>query len=420
MELPRLLRIRQNFEATPPIDIPSTLDVEFIKLRDKIHAGDRIAVGVGSRGITHLAEIVAEVLEQLRRIGAKPFIIPAMGSHGGATPQGQRDVLARYGITEESMNVPIRDSLEVRQVGVSSDQVAAYCSTEALAADGIILINRIKPHTDFAGTLGSGLLKMCVIGLGKRTGATTMHLSGIQIGYERVIRGLASVILQNAPVLGGIGIIENQFHDIARLFAIRSENMEAAEADLVVEARSLMPLLPFDEIDLLIVDEIGKNISGSGMDPNVVNRRIHGYSSLPMRGDRTSPFIRRIFLRDLSTETHGNAIGIGMADATTSRLVQKTDHQATNVNALTALTPQSAKIPITFDTDREAIEKMLDTLPISDFHDSRIVRILDTLSVAEMEISESLWLARATNSNWTALDELREMEFDEKGNFAAL
>ena len=236
MELPRLLRIRQNFEATPPIDIPSTLDVEFIKLRDKIHAGDRIAVGVGSRGITHLAEIVAEVLEQLRRIGAKPFIIPAMGSHGGATPQGQRDVLARYGITEESMNVPIRDSLEVRQVGVSSDQVAAYCSTEALAADGIILINRIKPHTDFAGTLGSGLLKMCVIGLGKRTGATTMHLSGIQIGYERVIRGLASVILQNAPVLGGIGIIENQFHDIARLLAIRSENMEAAEADLVVEA----------------------------------------------------------------------------------------------------------------------------------------------------------------------------------------
>ena len=179
-----------------------------------------------------------------------------------------------------------------------------------------------------------------------------------------------------------------------------------------------MPLLPFDEIDLLIVDEIGKNISGSGMDPNVVNRRIHGYSSLPMRGDRTSPFIRRIFVRDLSTETHGNAIGIGMADATTSRLVQKTDHQATNVNALTALTPQSAKIPITFDTDREAIEKMLDTLPISDFRNSRIVRILDTLAVAEMEISEPLWLERATNSNWTALNELREMEFDENGNFA--
>ncbi len=419
MELPRSIRVRQYFEATNPVDLRKTLDVEFAKLRDKIQPGDRIAVGVGSRGITHLAEIVAAVLDQLRSIGAKPFIIPAMGSHGGATPQGQRDVLARYGITEESMKAPIRDSLEVRQVGVSTDQIPAYCSTEALAADGILLINRIKPHTDFFGTLGSGLIKMCVIGLGKRTGATAMHLAAIQLGYERVIRGLANVVIQNAPVLGGIAIIENQFHDTARILVVPKQEMETAENDLLIEARSLMPMLPFEDIDLLIVDQIGKNISGAGMDPNVINRSIHGYSSLPMRGDRTSPFIRRIFVRGLTTETHGNAIGIGMADATTKRLVLATDHEATNINALTSLTPQSAKIPLTFETDREAIEKMLASLPLSNSCNARIVRILDTLSVAEMEISESLWSENRTNVNLTAIDELRAIEFDADGNLAA-
>lgn len=419
MELPRSIRVRQYFEATLPLDIRNTLDVEFTKLRGVIHPGDRIAVGVGSRGITHLAEIVAAVLDQLRSIGAKPFIIPAMGSHGGATPQGQRDVLARYGITEESMKAPIRDSLEVRQVGISTDQIPAYCSTEALAADGILLINRIKPHTDFFGTLGSGLIKMCVIGLGKRTGATAMHLAAVQLGYERVIRGLAKVVIQNAPVLGGIAVIENQFHDTARILVVPKQEMETVENDLLIEARSLMPMLPFEDIDLLIVDQIGKNISGAGMDPNVVNRNIHGYSSLPMRGDRTSPFIRRIFVRGLTTETHGNAIGVGMADATTTRLVLATDHQATNINALTSLTPQSAKIPLTFETDREAIEKMLASLPLSNSCDARIVRILDTLSVAEMEISESLWSEHRTNVNLTAIDELRAIEFDTDGNLAA-
>ena len=419
MELPRSIRVRQNFETTPPLDIRNTLDVEFAKLRGTIQPGDSIAVGVGSRGITHLAEIVSAVLDQLRTLGAKPFIFPAMGSHGGATPQGQRDVLARYGISEESMNAPIRDSLEVRQVGMSTDQVIAYCSTEALAADGILLINRIKPHTDFFGTLGSGLIKMCVIGLGKRTGATAMHLAATQLGYERVIRGLANVVIQNAPVLGGIAILENQFHDTARILVVPKQEMETAENDLLIEARSLMPMLPFEDIDLLIVDQIGKNISGAGMDPNVINRSVHGYSSLPMRGDRTSPFIRRIFVRGLTTETHGNAIGIGMADATTTRLVLETDHEATYINALTSLTPQSAKIPLAFETDREAIEKMLASLPLSNSCNAKIVRILDTLSVAEMEISESLWSEIKTNANLNAVDELRAIEFDMDGNLAA-
>ncbi len=415
MELPHVIRVRQQFTFTPPVDIAATLKNELAKLHGRINSGDRIAVGVGSRGITNLASIVSTVLNQLQALGAKPFLIPAMGSHGGATPQGQRDVLASYGITEETMGVSIRDSMDVRQLGFSDDHVAAYCSTEALEADGILLINRIKPHTDFFGTLGSGIQKMCVIGLGKRTGATAMHLGAMQFGYERVIRGLAQVVMQNAPVLGGVAILENQFHDTAKIVVIPKEEIEIAENELLVEARSLMPTLPFEEIDLLIVDQLGKNISGAGMDPNVINRSIHGYNSLPVRGDRTTPFIRRIFVRGLTEETHGNAIGVGMADATTTRLVRETDSQVTNINALTSLTPQSAKIPLTFDTDRQAITTMIASLPLANAADAKIVRILDTLSVAEMRISESLWLA-ATMDHLIALNELNEMQFDSDGN----
>ncbi len=418
MELPRFIRVRQNFPITPSLDIRRTLEIEFQKLREQIRPGDRIAVGVGSRGITHLVEIVACVLEQLQILGAKPFIIPAMGSHGGATPQGQRDVLASYGITEHSMGVPIMDSLDVQQIGISKDNVPAYCSTEALEADGIVLINRIKPHTDFFGTLGSGLIKMSVIGLGKRTGATAMHLAATQFGYENAIRGIAQVVLQKTPLLGGIAIVENQYHDTARIQVVPKEDFESAEKQLLIEARSLMPLLPFDEIDLLIIDQIGKNISGAGMDPNVINRSIHGYSSLPLRGDRTSPFIRRIFVRSLTIETDGNAVGIGMADATTTRLVLETNTQVTNINALTSLTPQSVKVPISFYTDREAIERMLASLPLPDTRNARIVRILDTLSVADMVISESLWTEIDANSNLTPLNELHEMEFDAAENLA--
>ncbi|MGB8166947.1 MAG: lactate racemase domain-containing protein [Chthoniobacteraceae bacterium] len=414
--LPRLLRIRQNFSPTLPLDIASTIAAEFVNLRPTIHAGARIAVGVGSRGITHLPAIVGAVLEQIRAAGAHPFIIPAMGSHGGATPEGQREVLASYGITEAAMGVPIRASLEVRQVGTTAEGVPVVCSTEALAADGIVLINRIKPHTDFLGTLGSGLLKMCVIGLGKRAGATAMHLAATQFGYERIIRAMAGVLLQNAPVLGGVAILENQFHDTARLLVIPRAEMETAEDALLVEAHGLMPLLPFDEIDLLIVDRIGKNISGAGMDPNVINRSVHGYDSLPMRGDRPAPFIRRIFVRGLTPETHGNAIGIGMADATTARLVREMDPRVTSINSLTALTPQSAKIPIAFDTDREAIERVLASLPLPDWSSARIVHIADTLSLAEMEVSTALWGETSARPELTALSEPHELAFDTDGN----
>ncbi len=417
-DLPKLIQVRQGFVPTVPVDIIATVAEEFTKLRDRVQPGQRIAVGVGSRGITNLAEIVGCVIEQLRTIGAEPFIIPAMGSHGGATPEGQRDLLEGYGVTEATMGVPIRDSLDVRQVGVTSDGVSVFCSTEALSADGILLVNRVKPHTDFFGTLGSGLLKMCVIGLGKRTGATAMHLAATQFGYERVIRAMAAILIDNAPVIGGLAILENQFHDTARLVVVPREVMATAENQLLDESKLLMPSLPFDEIDLLIIDAIGKNISGAGMDPNVINRSIHGYSSLPQRNDRPAPFIRRIFVRGLTTQTHGNAIGIGMADATTKRLVDEMDARVTNINSLTALTPQSAKLPIAFDNDHDAIVAMLASLPLDDSRSARVVRIADTLSLAEMEISESLWAEASASAELTSIGELREIAFNVDGNLA--
>lgn len=413
------MRVRQNFPQPPPLDIRATLAAEFAKVRPRIKPCARIAVGVGSRGITNLPAIVGAVLENLRSAGAQPFLIPAMGSHGGATPDGQRDLLAGYGITETAMGAPIRASMEVRQIGTSAEGAPVFCSVEALAADGIVLMNRVKPHTDFSGTLGSGILKMSVIGLGKHTGAAAMHATASRIGHEKAIRGIASVILASAPILCGVAILENHFHDTARLVVLPREDIASAEEQLLIEARKLMPLLPFDEIDLLIVDRLGKNISGAGMDPNVTGRWVQGYSASLMREGRPSPFIRRIFVRDLTPETHGNATGIGFADVTTSRLVRAMDHRATYINALTALTPNSAKIPIHFDTDREAIDLTLASLALSDIGTARVVRIADTLSLANLEISEALVEEVQGRSELTAMSEPFEMKFDGAENLSS-
>ncbi len=415
--LPRLLRIRQNFAPTPPVDLAASLDAGFAAIRPRLKPGARIAVGVGSRGIVRLAEIVAATLGELRAAGTRPFIFPAMGSHGGATPEGQRAMLASFGVTEAAMGVPIRDSLDVREVGRTPENQPVYASTEALDADGILFINRIKPHTDFSSpTLGSGLLKMTVIGLGKRSGAAAMHLAASQFGYERALRTMADVLLGAAPIIGGVAILENQFHDLARVVVVPTADLVRDEAVLLAESRALMPLLPFDEIDLLIVDRIGKNISGTGMDPNVIMRSVDGFSTSLARAGRPSPFIRRIFVRNLTEETHGNALGIGLADFTTTRCVRATDRRVTDINSLTALTPNIAKLPVAFDTDREAIERALASLPLADPAAARIVRIANTLSLAELDISESLAADVVGRPDLVVCGTAQTMPFDAQGN----
>ena len=413
---PRMVRIRQNFPVLPPLDVRSTLAREFEPIRARVKPGARIAVAVGSRGIANLETIVATVIALLKEAGAAPFIIPAMGSHGGATPEGQAGVLATYGITEQSMGAPVRASLEVRQIGVSEHGVPVFCSVEAMQADGVVVINRVKPHTDFVGEMGSGLLKMCVVGLGKRVGAATMHGAAMRIGYEPAIRGLARVIEREAPLLCGVAILEDQFHRTARLAVVPRGEFEPAELRLFAEARRLMPLLPFEEIDLLIVDRLGKNVSGAGMDPNVIGRGVHGYTSELGRGGRRAPFIRRIFLRDLTPETHGNAIGLGMADVTTTRVVRAMDLRKTYINALTSLTPQSAKIPIHFDTDREALELTLESLALEDVGTARVVRIPNTLEVEILDVSESLLGDVRSRADLVVVGEPQDLAFDAAGN----
>jgi hypothetical protein len=417
-----MFSVRQKFPASPPLDIPATVRREFMEqnLLSNLKPGAQIAVAVGSRGINNIKSIVAAVLNELKTAGAHPFILPAMGSHGGATPEGQTEVLASYGITEKSMDVPIKPSLEVERVGQTEDGVDVVCSVEALRSDGIVLVNRVKPHTDFQGTLGSGVVKMSVIGLGKRSGAAACHAAATRLGYEHTLRSLARVVLRTVPILCGVAIVENQFHDTARIAALRRDEIEEGEKELLEEARRLMPRLPFDDIDLLIVDRIGKNVSGSGMDPNVTGRWVHGYSTSLGSDNQASPMIRRIFVRDLTPETHGNAIGIGFADITTTRLVKAMDKRITYINALTSLTPNGAKIPIHFDTDRECTGQALASLAIPDTRQAKVVRIESTLSLVKLEVSEAYADLVKQRADLEAIGGPREIRFDATDNLLKL
>ena len=404
--------VRQKFPASAPVDIRGTLAKEFAAVAGRIKPGARIAVAVGSRGITNLQAIIASVLENLKAAGAEPFIVPAMGSHGGATPDGQKELLAEYGITEAALGVPIRAGMDVEKLGVTPDGVDVVFSAEALKADGVVVVNRVKPHTDFqSDTLGSGLLKMIVVGLGKRVGAANYHVSSSRFGYEHVIRTSARITLGKAPILFGVAIVENQVHDTARLAAVLPEDLERREGELFAESKRLMPRLPFDDIDLLIVDRLGKNISGSGMDPNVIGRSLHGYSALLGECNGT-PSIRRIVVRDLTPESHGNATGLGLADFTTTRLVRQMDGRVTYLNSLTALSLQSAKIPIHFETDREVVAAALQSLAMGDTTQAKVVRIQDTLSLERIAVSESYAESVQEREDLEVISGLEAMNFD--------
>ena len=386
--LPRTFRVSQAFPDSPTLDVSATVREEIGILAKQIKPGMNIGVGVGSRGITNLRAVVETTLTTLQAAGAKPFIIPAMGSHGGATPEAQTELLGEYGLSENTLKVPFHATMEVDPVASDCHGNEVVWARPALAADGVLVINRIKPHTDFAGNLGSGLVKMAVVGLGKRTGASHFHRSACHLGYEAALRERFQAIAQNTPLLGGLGLIEDQRHQTAHVEWIPTDGLVAREESLFQTSRSLMPQIPFDSVDLLIIDRIGKNISGAGMDPNVIARSVHGYLTSPPQ-EQEPLTIRRIFVRDLTPETHGNAIGIGLADVTTQRLVESMNHEVTFVNALTALSTNGAKTPIYFDTDREAILRVLDTLALPRLNQAKILRIQDTLNLEQMVASEA-------------------------------
>ncbi len=416
--MPRMIEVRQSYPASPPLDFQKILAEQFDNegLNSRISPGMRIAVGVGSRGIANLKEIVDAAIRVLIRAGAQPFVVPAMGSHGGATPEGQTKVLAEYGITAESLGVPIDADMEVNKIGAASGGREVVFSAAALRADGIVVINRIKPHTDFRGTLGSGIQKMLTIGFGKQIGAANAHRAAAHIGYETAIREFARVALENVRVLCGIAILEDQHHRTSELRVLRPDVIVSEEQVLLERARLLMPRLPLDEIDLLIVDQMGKEISGSGMDTNIIGRDITGYSTSFQQSNGRRPRIARIFVRDLSHATNGNGVGIGLADFTTDRAVEALDLRSMYINATTSLGLNTAKIPIHFPSDREAIQEALASLASPDPETIRIVRIVNTLSLEHMLVSESCSELLASRPGVTIVGQARAMQFDQTGN----
>jgi hypothetical protein len=386
LALPRVLRIRQHVETSRIADVPARASALLREagLRRGLHRDDRVAIGVGSRGIADLTALVLAVVAEVRCAGAQPFIVPFMGSHGSATADGQAQVLADLGVSEASMGAPVLSSMEAVEVGRSRFGSPVWASTDLLSMDAVVVINRVKPHTDFTGSIESGIAKMLVIGVGKHRGAIEAHRLFVRHGFAPVIEEYTGCLLARLPVLWGLAIIENQLDETAELHALAAAEILAREPALLRRARELMPALPFSRLDCLVIDEMGKDVSGSGMDTNVIGRKPGA------DGETAGPDIRRIFVRDLTPASEGNAIGIGMADFTTTRLLASVDRDATAINALTAMAPEVARLPLAFDSDVEALGAAYATSGAASPAAFRVAWIRNTLSLEEILISEAL------------------------------
>lgn len=385
--LPGFFRVRQHFADNSLGDVAAavTAEIERSSLARRIRPGDSVAIAVGSRGIDQVPVIVRAVVAAVRDLGGDPWIVPAMGSHGGATAEGQAAVLAEYGIAPASVGCEVRASMEVCELGRTSSDVPVYFDALAAAADHVIVVNRVKPHTQISGPYESGLLKMMLIGLGKHRGAAAYHQAMAQQRFEELVHQVVPLILQRVPISLGIAIVENAHDRVAQVAAIEPERLLEREPELLQAARQMMPRLPFDTADLLIVDQIGKNISGSGLDTNVVGRKFHD----KLAGEHEWPKISQIYVRGLTPQSAGNAAGIGIAEYCRSDLVRQMDVEKTRINCLTALHITSAAIPIHWETDREVLLAAATQAGRSSPRDLRWMWIRDTLHVAELMCSEA-------------------------------
>lgn len=413
MAFPRMVRIRQTFEAQRLADVAGETahQLKTLQLERKVRPGQTVAITVGSRGIANVAVITKAICDHVRELGATPVIIPAMGSHGGGTAEGQREIIESYGVTEDYTGAEIRSSMETVIVDTTSQGIPVYFDRNAYACDHVIVAGRVKPHTGFAGEIESGLHKMLLIGLGKHAGAKIYHRAILDYSFREIIASVAAVVLEKCRVLCGVAVVENAYDETAFVEAVPPELFYEREKELLKLARKGMPRLPFREIGLLIVDEIGKDISGSGMDTNVIGRKFIGK---PDEG-RDDVCCKRIFIRGLTEDTHGNACGIGLAEFTNRRTVEQMDVRATCINALTGGHPTAAAIPVTFETDREALEAALQTVGLDEPENARVVQISNTLQVADVLVSEAYLPDIARRSDLEIVDGPFEMEFDRDG-----
>jgi len=411
LSYPEMIRVRQVLDVPRVENIEETVDRELGSLNGLgIKRGDRIAVTAGSRGVANIVRILRRVVQKIREAGGEPFLIPTMGSHGGGAAEGQIDVLRSLGVTEESTGAPIRSSMEVVEIGKSRFGFPVLVDRYAAGADGIVVVNRIKPHTEFEGPIESGLMKMMAIGMGKHKGCFEVHRQTVQFGYREVIPEIGSIILGKLPVLFGLAIVENVYDETALIRAVPASKILETEKELLSLAKNLMARLPFDKIDVLVVDEMGKNVSGTGMDTNVIGRIMFIGEKEPER-----PRITRIVVLDLTEATHGNGVGIGLADYTTRRLVEKLDLSVTATNAITAMTPEKGRIPLAMATDQEAVNAAFQTIGAVQPEEAKVVHIRNTLELGEMEISRALMKESQGKAEIQPLREIGPLHFDASG-----
>lgn len=412
MQLPRFAEVEHRLYARRLSDLPRAVEQACASagLAQRVRPGQRIGITVGSRGIANLPSITRAVVEQVKAVGGRPFIIPAMGSHGGGTARGQLAVLASLGITPASVGAPIRASMAVTRLGDTSHGVPVFVSREALAADGIIVMNRIKQHTDYVGEYESGLVKMLAVGLGKKEGAAAMHARRCA-GLREDVPEAAALILRHLNVVAGLAILENGYNETADIVGLPPHQIFSREKQLLARVRRTAARLPFREIDLLIVDWIGKDISGIGMDTHVVARRMQ-WEEPEFRGVR----IQLIAALNLTEASHGNALGIGLADLTTDRLLARIDREALKANVLHTGWLNRAKLPLAFPTDRQLLAAAMIALGRPDPRHVRIVRIRDTLHLGRLLISEGLLPEAARHPRLRLLTTPRPPAFDRAGN----
>ncbi len=407
----RMKRVQQIFKDKKIENIPEVISQELMRIGidEKVKPGMNIGITVGSRGIQNLQTIVQAVIHKVKQKGGIPYILTSMGSHGGATAEGQIKVLENYGITEKSMGVPIKATMDVVELGTLDNGLKVYFDRFAFESDGIIAVNRIKVHTAFKARIESGLHKMLSVGLGNHKGASLVHSLGVK-GLKDYMVELASVILQKAPIICGIGILENAYDETYKIMGAAPEEFDKVDSELLRECKKILPKLPVQEMDILIVQEMGKNISGTGMDTNIVGGIID-YDP----NEYTPPNIKRIVLHDLTPETGGNALGVGSADLITKKVYDKIDLKSTYTNTATATFLERAKIPMIMDTEKDAFDLSVKTIWNLPGTIPRILIIRNTLKLDEIYVSEPVWEDIKDRTDIQAIGDWEPMVFDDSG-----
>ena len=411
---PQLFRLRQKFEGPVIEDVVGEVERQLasLSLSERIQPGESVAISAGSRGIANIHVIIRGIAQHLQGLGAKPFIVPAMGSHGGGTAEGQQQIIESYGITEEFCGCPIHSSMDTVVVCNADEGFPVHFDQQALNADHVFVCGRVKPHTGFHGDIESGLMKMMLIGFGKHAGAMIYHRAIMNYSFAQIVRSVAKEVLAKCQILAGLAIVENAYDQTAKLAAVMPEDFEEEEKGLLVLAKQWMPRLPFEQVDILTIDQIGKNISGSGMDTNVVGRKYLDHRA----ADEEYPKVKRIIIRGLTEETHGNATGLGLAEFCRSNVLREMSVQATRINCLTGGHPTGAMAPLDYETDREILDVALSTIGLIEPPDARLMWILDTLDVAEVECSTVYWEEAKQRADLEVVTPLRDIPFDAEGN----